>query len=240
MQIIPVIDIKNGQVVKAVAGDRSSYQPIKSQLCSSSYPTDIVSALLNQAATIGTVTTLYIADLDAIESDNNNYDVINDLAKKFPHLRLWVDAGFKTKKELDHWKRIPGLTPVIGSESHTSLTSVLPLLDADIILSLDFKNHQFLGPTELLESNRLWPNNIIVMMLDIVGGNTGPDHHLLDQIFQLANSTDKNPRLFAAGGVRHFQDLIDLKNRGIQGALIASALHNQRLSSKLSEYSRTC
>jgi phosphoribosylformimino-5-aminoimidazole carboxamide ribotide isomerase len=36
----------------------------------------------------------------------------------------------------------------------------------------------------------------------------------------------------AAGGIRHHKDLLQLKKLGIQQALIASALHNKKLTTQ--------
>ena len=58
MQLIPVIDLMAGQVVRGVRGERSAYRPIRSPLCESSAPLDLAPRLLERAAS----DTLYIAD----------------------------------------------------------------------------------------------------------------------------------------------------------------------------------
>ncbi len=63
MQIIPVIDIKNGVVVHARAGDRASYRPIETPLASSAEPLAVIEGLLS----LFPFDTLYLADLDGIE-----------------------------------------------------------------------------------------------------------------------------------------------------------------------------
>lgn len=62
MQLIPVIDLMAGQVVRGVRGERSAYRPIRSSLCESSAPLALAPRLLERAAS----DTLYIADLDEI------------------------------------------------------------------------------------------------------------------------------------------------------------------------------
>lgn len=222
MKIIPVIDIKNGQVVRAVKGERSAYRPVKSKLCTSSNPVDVVSAFIK----IISAETIYIADLDSLENNGNNYATINHLIKKFPDQTFWVDAGFHSQKQINHWKRIPRLIPVIGTESHSDLISITPLLDDKIILSLDFKNNQLLGPGELLKFSALWPEKVIIMMLDVLGSDTGPDLLLIDQIQKLKPQT----HFFAAGGIRNDTDIEKLITKQITGVLIASALHDQQLN----------
>jgi phosphoribosylformimino-5-aminoimidazole carboxamide ribotide isomerase len=41
----------------------------------------------------------------------------------------------------------------------------------------------------------------------------------------------KPANIFAAGGVRNMEDLLTLKQLGVFGALVASALHNGRIKS---------
>jgi phosphoribosylformimino-5-aminoimidazole carboxamide ribotide isomerase len=57
MQIIPVIDVKNGIVVHARGGDRAKYQPLASPLAESAAPVDAVAGLLG----LFPFDTLYVA-----------------------------------------------------------------------------------------------------------------------------------------------------------------------------------
>jgi phosphoribosylformimino-5-aminoimidazole carboxamide ribotide isomerase len=235
MQIIPVIDLLNGAVVHAKQGARQHYQPIKSLLTSSSKPLDIVAALLD----IYPFTRLYIADLNAIQYSGDNFSAIRAIAQKFPQLALWIDAGLMTlPEELQNKHRI------LGSENFAHLEDYLAF-NTDFILSLDFmpeplldkpildKNHAagsqypcaFQGSAELLKNSAYWPNNVIVMSLAQVGANAGVNVDLMQKILALRT----NQNIYAAGGVRDLEDLIQLKNIGIHGALVATALHQKQL-----------
>ena len=49
----------------------------------------------------------------------------------------------------------------------------------------------------------------------------------------MLNAVRKTPsRLYAAGGVRNVNDCLQLKNLGLSGALIATALHNGEITAK--------
>ncbi len=100
--------------------------------------------------------------------------------------------------------------------------------DGDFILSLDFDANGFRGPPELLETPNLWPGTIIVMTLDRVGEDRGPD---LDRLRDIIASAEGR-RVIAAGGVRHRADLKALAEASAAGVLIASALHDQRIGQK--------
>jgi len=94
------------------------------------------------------------------------------------------------------------------------------------ILSLDYKDLRFQGTQDLLTDANLWPEDVIVMTLNKVGSNAGPDLAKLASI----KMRTKHSKIYAAGGVRNSADLETLKANNISGALVASALHNGALS----------
>jgi phosphoribosylformimino-5-aminoimidazole carboxamide ribotide isomerase len=76
-----------------------------------------------------------------------------------------------------------------------------------------------------LADHGCWPRTVIVMMLDRVGSGLGPNLELL-------RAVDAGGRdLYAAGGVRDANDLRGLAKAGIAGALVASSLHDGRITS---------
>jgi phosphoribosylformimino-5-aminoimidazole carboxamide ribotide isomerase len=223
MQIIPVIDLLNGAVVHAKQGQRQNYQPIKSLLTHSNKPLDIVAALLD----VYPFSQLYIADLNTIQQSGDNFNAIRAVAQKFPQLKLWIDAGAHSIQPIAH------SNVILGSENFPNDISGLENFLAyknqrkeRVVLSLDFMPNGYQGPTELLENSHYWPQNVIVMLLENVGTNQGANTNLIHKILALASG--KN--LYAAGGVRGLDDLIALKNMGVHGALIATALHQKQLS----------
>jgi phosphoribosylformimino-5-aminoimidazole carboxamide ribotide isomerase len=235
LHIIPVIDLLNGVVVHAKQGARHNYQPIKSLLTASSQPLDIVAALLD----LYPFTQLYIADLNAIQKlTSNNFAAVAAIATRFPRLEIWLDAGLQTFPHAN-------IRHILGSENFAHLEDYLAIKEEGI-LSLDFMPESILdkpildenacsasqypcafqGSAELLENAKYWPKKIIVMALAQVGANAGVNVDLLQRI--LALKTDQN--IYAAGGVRGLGDLITLRNIGVHGALIATALHQKQLS----------
>lgn len=219
MQIIPVIDIRNGAVMRAHAGDRDSYKPIASPLAATSAPADVVAGFL----TLHSFEKIYIADLDAIEGRGDNRREIGVLTERFPSLRFMVDAGAASCD----WRGVARVERVIGSESLSDSESLCAVKDApDVVLSLDFRDEVFLGPDALDECPKLWPSQIIVMTLTRVGVSAGPDFARVSQI--IARAGDR--RVFAAGGVRDATDLNRLEAIGAAGALVATALHDGALT----------
>ncbi|MSP99358.1 MAG: nickel transporter [Methylotenera sp.] len=229
MQIIPVIDLLDGVVVHAKKGKRQHYQAIQSQLSATSKPLDIVSALL----ALYPFTQLYIADLNAIQktraSVSTNYNVIEAISLHFPQLSIFLDAGIKSQTELNTWQKL-NVRLVIGSENFTQIDRYRSLNhhQQPFILSLDFFPHGYQGPAELLTNTDYWPQDVIVMSLAHVGANQGVNQGLLAEIISRA----KYFNIYAAGGIRDAADLIMLKQLGVTGALVATALHQQKISSQ--------
>jgi phosphoribosylformimino-5-aminoimidazole carboxamide ribotide isomerase len=225
VEVIPVIDLKGGEVVHAQRGERDSYRPVRSQLCRGSAPVDVVAGLL----TVYPFATLYIADLDAIQARGDSTAAIRQIRQSFPELRLWVDNGLADPAACRAWLT-QGLSDlVLGSEAQRDRAILHALSDGDarrhLILSLDYKDDRFLGPPDLLLAPSLWPDRIIVMTLSRVGSRGGPDLDLLRRWRKEAPTK----KIFAAGGVRGGEDLLALADCGTSGVLVATALHEGRI-----------
>jgi len=224
VQVVPVIDLLEGQVVRARQGERASYRPIESSLASGSDAVDIVRAFLR----LHPFSALYVADLDAIQGKGDNLAALRRLRAAFPHLGLWVDNGAADAEAVETLTT-PDLRcdPVLGAESQRDASLVARHRDSPaVILSLDFRGPVFQGPEEILASPQCWPRRVIVMTLARVGSAEGPDFERLAAIHDAA----PDRALYAAGGARSRADLVLLKSRGAAGALIASALHDGRLT----------
>jgi len=223
MIVVPVIDLKQGAVVRARRGDRAAYHPIDTPLARGSDPVEVVRGLLS----VHPFADLYIADIDSIERRGDNFAAMRRLRSAFPSLRLWVDNGGADGEALQALFRAGVVFPVIGSETQRDLALIAACTGCDeIVLSLDFMGDAFRGPPELLAEPGLWPNRVIVMTLAQVGTARGPDFVRLAAILAAA----ERRQVFAAGGVRNFEDLATLAEAGAAGALVATALHDGSLT----------
>ena len=223
MKIIPVIDIKQGQVVHAIKGQRDKYHVIKSRLCNGSDPVIIIDALLK----FYPFPIIYVADLDAITGCGNNYEIITTILNDNPQLTLWLDSGIKKVDEIKN-KQFPQIIDVIGTESVTNTEELLEIKNRypDSILSLDFADNHFLGDKAILNTKDAWQNNVIVMLLDRVGTNTGPDIELASTI-KIQNPDKK---VYLAGGIANISHLESINKKNIDGVLIATALHTGNIT----------
>lgn len=221
MQVIPVIDLKGGTVVHARMGQRALYRPIETPLASTSDPVDVARGLLS----VHPFATLYVADLDAIGGRGDNRAALARLRQAFPQLTLWVDSGIAGIATATGWLQQDFGHVVLGSETQCDTALVAHFADdTRAVLSLDFRGDDFQGPPALLTQSERWPRRVIVMTLDRVGSHAGPD---LDRLRAIKASATE---VYAAGGVRDAADLRALADAGIAGALVASSLHNGRLT----------
>ncbi len=219
MKTIPVLDLKNRQVVHAKQGDRAHYLPIHSKLC----PVADIFAVLEAFLAVADFDTFYIADLDAITGQGHHDSLIAQVLAAFPEINFWVDKGYQ-HQQANTLPAYDNYLPVLGSESYGATTlSELAAFDKRFVLSLDYApSGVALGAAQLFTEVGYWPQNIIIMALAQVGSGLGPDWARLKTY--CAAYPDYN--FIAAGGVRHLGDLRALSDMGVRCALVASALHS--------------
>jgi len=223
MELIPVLDLQGGVVVRARLGRRQDYRPIKTPLSPTSAPVDVMRGLL----TIHPFAAAYVADLDAIAGRGDHHAALAAL-RAHCAISLWVDNGTADHGAARRFLATGVGRLVIGSESQRDLVLVREFAgDTRVALSLDFRDDQFVGPPALLADPGLWPARVIVMSLARIGGAAGPD---LDRLKAIRAAAGLGRLVYAAGGVRDARDLTTLAQAGINGALVASCLHDGRLT----------
>ncbi len=222
--LIPVLDLQHGQVVRAVRGQRADYQPLHSTLCADPAPAALAAALCAHCA----ATRLYIADLDAIAGRGLQRELLRQVMAALPACTLWLDAGFADADAAAQAAAAlglgPRLQPVFGSESLRG-PAALSALPGNAVLSLDRRGGQWLDPARCWQQPQRWPRRVIVMTLDCVGADAGPDLDTLRRVQALRPDAG----LYGAGGIRDAADLDATHRAGAHGWLVASALHDGRL-----------
>ncbi|SAL60846.1 1-(5-phosphoribosyl)-5-[(5-phosphoribosylamino)methylideneamino] imidazole-4-carboxamide isomerase [Caballeronia arvi] len=236
MQVIPVLDLLDGHAVRAVRGERSRYRPIRSSLCATSDPVAIARALVDATG----ARTLYVADLGAILSRGAHDHALAALCDALGDgFCIWLDAGFTAFSPMRALvERIVRLTrsatpavivPVFGTETLLDMGAIAEAAASGFepILSLDYRGGRALGSA--LDSAHVesawWPSRVIVMTLDHVGANAGPDLSTFASAQALAGARS----LIGAGGVRYDADLVRCAHAGAAAWLVASAIHDGTL-----------
>jgi len=247
MRVIPVIDLKAGQVVRGIAGRRDEYRPIESRLVPSTAPAVVARALVEHFG----CDTLYVADLDAIGGEPPAWDLFEELATL--GVALWVDAGLTSTArvaQLAQWrssgmqwpatgKALAGI--VAGLESLPALDCLTEWLDVAgserLIFSVDLKecrpiarDQELANRTGIeiaLAARSRGVRRLIVLDLARVGLGEGAG---TEHVCRAIRAVDPQIELVAGGGVRGADDLRALSAAGCDAALVASALHDGRLT----------
>jgi HisA/HisF family protein len=233
LKVIPVVDILNGIVVHAVRGKRTEYQPLQSVLSKSVEPLEVAKAFRSLG-----FTDLYIADLDAIVDCSTNFQSLKKIFDE-TGIKLWVDAGVtsieRAKKLLDSGvsKLIIG-TETLQKKSFVSEAATL-FGRKKVVISLDLKGEKILvklgfdgcnSPMCLLKDfKQMGISQVIVLDLSRVGSGEGINIDFLKRVI-----AEVNIDVYVGGGVRDINDLLELRNMGVKGALVATALHSGRIS----------
>jgi HisA/HisF family protein len=232
MRIVPVLDLKGGVVVHARRGQRAEYAPLRSPLVDGSEPVAVARALCALCRT----STLYVADLDALAGKPTDVATLSALAKVADP---WVDAGATTRERAAELARAGVARNVVGTES---LGRDAEDEEADNaaaprrVLSIDLRDGQLISPRPELAGREavaaaalataLGVRELLIIDLARVGSGAGPPLHAVEQLAEIL------PRvaIYAGGGVRHDKDLRALESAGASGALVATALHEGRIT----------
>ncbi|MGK6307998.1 HisA/HisF-related TIM barrel protein [Variovorax sp. DT-64] len=233
LNLIPVVDLLQGQVVRAVRGDRQAYRPIVSALCGSSDPVTVARILCDHCA----ARQLYVADLDALQGGATQVAVLAELLEALPGIELWLDAGLADASagQALRSRLAPFASRIVlvyGSESLRSREALERCFGDGAnedglraALSLDRRDGQRLDAAGCWDAVALWPKRLIVMTLERVGSGAGPDLDTLQEVRRLA----PDAMLIGAGGIRSEDDLARAAAAGADAWLVASALHDLQL-----------
>ncbi len=233
MKVLPVLDVKNGLVVRGVAGRRDQYHPIVSQLTSSSDPLAVALSIRNSFG----LNQLYLADLDGILKQKPNYERYRQLIAN--DFELLIDAGVRQPLEAVQVQVEGRIHVVVGLETCRSPADLARIVSSvsNVTFSLDLQN----GVPRFSADSSGWSHDleeiihqvvqanvtsIIVLDLSDVGMGTGGS---TDSLCQSIRQQFPKMQLIAGGGVRSRDDLNRLNHLGVDAVLVASALHDGRL-----------
>ncbi len=220
-RIILVLDILKGNTVHAIRGERAKYQPIQSKVCSSSNPLEIVSALKPAE--------VYIADLDRLQHFGDNFELIKKISAK---AKTMVDIG---AENLDDVRKCAELTNtvILGTETASLdlIKTAAEQFPGGINVSIDIKNGEVLTKDTRIEPHELIKllngydiRDIIILELSKVGTSAGIDTDFLRGVVKLSKHS-----VLLGGGIRDMADINALKEIGVGGALVATAVHNGKI-----------
>jgi len=227
-RIIFVLDLLNGNVVHAVRGERALYQPVRnSKACDSSDPIEMISAIKPKE--------VYIADLDRLQHTGNNLGIIKKISAV---TKSMVNIGIEKMDDIEQCLKIAD-TVIMSSEasSFDLMKRGLEKFPGSISITIDIKNDKILTkddamrvePEELIRKlNGFRVKDIVVIDLSKVGTCTGIDEDFLGSIVRISKHS-----IIFGGGVRDMEDITILKDIGVKGALVATAVHSGKIPANL-------
>lgn len=235
MDVIPVLDLMQGQVVRAVGGRRGEYQLIESEIAANAMPTTVAQAF----SELG-LSSIYLADLDGIMTGQTPaWNVYRTLLEK--GFKLFVDAGLgdaNRAREIAEFRAGPSLIDgvIVGLETLPApklLTQFSTLLGPRMVFSLDLRGGQpqagegwsGFSPRDMLDS-ALDAGVLRFIILDLAevgsGGGVGTE-----EFVRWLRQRGPHVQITAGGGVRDISDVQALADWGCDAVLVASALHEQ-------------
>ncbi|HWE09360.1 MAG TPA: HisA/HisF-related TIM barrel protein [Solirubrobacteraceae bacterium] len=229
---MPVLDLKGGIVVHARRGQRDDYAPLHSPLVAGCEPVAVARALGGVCRT----RRLYVADLDALAGASTDEATLTALTAV---AEPWVDAGATTPERAAALARAGVARSVLGTESLGPETPDARLLAEPApprVLSVDLRHGRLISPRPELAGREptaaaplaaaLGVSELLVIDLARVGSGAGPP---LQAVAELAAALP-GVAIYAGGGVRHDADLRALESAGAAGALVATAVHEGRIT----------
>ena len=231
MRIVPVLDLKGGIVVHARRGQRADYAPLSSPLVQGCEPVSVARALCAACR----CSRLYVADLDALGGEPADEATLTGLSSV---AEIWVDAGATTPERAAALQRAGAARNVVGTESlgpEAAMPDSLPAAPP-LALSVDLRDGRLISRDPALDGREpsaaaalaraLAVSEVLVIDLARVGSGSGPP---LEAVAELAAALP-GVAIYAGGGVRDQADLQALQSAGAAGALVATALHEGRIT----------
>jgi phosphoribosylformimino-5-aminoimidazole carboxamide ribotide isomerase len=233
LKVIPVIDVLNEIVVHAVRGIRKEYQPLQSVLTKSVKPSEVAMTFKK----IG-FSDLYVADLDAIIDCSTNFDNLKKISDE-TNLKLMVDSGVTSIERAQKLLENGVSKLIVGTETlqkKSFVSDAISLFGTErVVVSLDLKGNKILAKSGfdgyndpfclLRQFKEMGVSQIIVLDLLRVGSGEGVNVDFLKKVI-----AEVGIDVYVGGGVREINDLVELKNLGVSGALVATALHTGKIS----------
>lgn len=239
-EVIPVLDIRAGEAVHAIAGRRADYRPLRSQFHPTADPFELARSL-RSALGLGS---LYLADLDAIEGGRPQLAIYRRLIDVLS--QVWIDAGVRDVVsarplfELDRARAsiVVGLETIGGPRD---LAAIVACAGAErIVFSLDLdaghpraKDLHAWGTADPLEIalRAIHEGVRRLLILDLSRVGTGSGTGTEDLSIRVRAAQPAIDR-FVGGGISGIDEIYRIRQAGAAGVLIGSALHDGRIGAR--------
>ncbi len=232
MQLIPAIDVMNGEIVRLTHGNPDTAK-VYSQFGG---PVETAKKWQAEGAK-----KLHIIDLDAALGIGDNLPVIAEIAEN-TSFTIQVGGGIRNIKAVEKVLGLGINQVILGALAFSNPQAVTQIQQSfgakSVIVALDnrdgkimvegWKTATALGVKEALEKFVvLGVKTFLVTSITKDGTLSGPDLDTLREACQYPEV-----EVIAAGGIGGLNDLVALKRMGVEGAVIGKALYEGRFTLK--------
>jgi phosphoribosylformimino-5-aminoimidazole carboxamide ribotide isomerase len=239
MQIIPAIDLKDGNVVRLTRGD------YKSAKIYSNDPADIARKWYSQGASI-----LHVVDLDgALAGEPQNMDSVSAIVKSVD-IVIQLGGGLRNLESINRAFNTGVSKVILGTKAAEALdfiTDVIKRYGKKIIVSIDSRGGDVMSqgwtkPSGITAKDlakrieALGASAIIYTDITVDGTLRGPDFTRLDDFLK-----DVHLPVIVAGGISsvdNIKELCALNRENLAGVIIGKALYEGTID--LEEAIRIC
>ena len=230
MQILPAIDIKEGQAVRLFKGDFNQKTVVNPDVIGQS-------KIFAQAG----IDFIHVVDLDgALDGRATNRDLIAKL-KKESGLGVEVGGGIRTLEQIEDYLAVGIDRVIIGSmavKNPDLVKAALEKFGSDkIVVGIDAKNGMVATEGWLETSNvdyislakameKIGVTLFVYTDIDRDGTLTGPNFEHYDRL--VAELT--TAKVIASGGIAEQSDLVKLQQIGVAGTIVGKAYYNDNIS----------
>jgi phosphoribosylformimino-5-aminoimidazole carboxamide ribotide isomerase len=237
VRILGVIDLAGGRAVHARAGRREDYEPVQQVGRTTIEAGDALAVAAAYRQQFG-IHELYVADLDALTTRCPQTDLVTALARD---ASIWLDAGVSSLDAARQSVACGATRVVVGLEtldSFDTLARIGTTIGREAtVFSLDLHGGRPIhrpgtvmpgtpAATIGTSAARAGIDTMIVLDLARVGTGQGLDLRLMRELRHAVPAM----ALVAGGGIRSLEDVERLAAIGVDGAIVASALHDGRLT----------
>ena len=230
MQILPAIDIKEGQAVRLFKGDFNQKTVVNPDVIGQS-------KIFAQAG----IDFIHVVDLDgALDGRATNRDLIAKL-KKESGLGVEVGGGIRTLEQIEDYLAVGIDRVIIGSmavKNPDFVKAALEKFGSDkVVVGIDAKNGMVATEGWLETSNvdyislakameKIGVTLFVYTDVDRDGTLTGPNFEHYDRL--VAELT--TAKVIASGGIAEQSDLVKLQEIGVAGTIVGKAYYNGNIS----------
>ena len=223
-----MMDLLDGVVVHAKKGEREKYQPIHlfSSIINTSDPVQVIEEIKPVE--------VYIADLNRVMNTGSNKDIIKEIRNKNRKTRIMIEYGIRGLYDLKEAAEAEIADSIILGTETASMDLIAGAsksdISSDIIVSIDLFKKKVrtndkkmkIDPLLLIKKLNEYPiRDVILLELDRVGTKRGIDFDFLAHAVEFSKHD-----ILCGGGVRGYEDISKMEERGVKGALVATAVHD--------------